>query len=284
MRRVLVSVKSILRKGVLVLIMGLVGTNGAFAGWMSWASGIASAAAAALAKAAVKTGSGAVAGAALAAGVAQISLWVGDYIIAKYPKIPIPTKPPAAGTPQPAADTSGSGVTGSYQHLPLLGGITDPIITATNDSVDSLNRLTSDFKAGVTADQLIRDYGMLSGSLEHVADEFDYLGISLSISQADIDSFQAGLATSGLPSFEVDFLQNAGLSASDINGLANYFSSTPLNLAVPTVSVSEVLHGAAATAAVPEPSTLALVGVGIAGILGYGRRRRKLPWNVAATE
>jgi hypothetical protein len=71
---------------------------------------------------------------------------------------------------------------------------------------------------------------------------------------------------SGLPATLVDALETVGLNASEIQGLSSYVSSTPLDLAVPSVSGSELLGEAAALqVVVPEPSNLVnVVGAGIA--------------------
>ena len=66
-----------------------------------------------------------------------------------------------------------------------------------------------------------------------------------------------------------DFNGDGKINAADANLLQQYYSrSVNINPAVPTFSPSE-----ASAAAVPEPSTLGIVGIGLSG-LGLRRRRR----------
>jgi hypothetical protein len=51
------------------------------------------------------------------------------------------------------------------------------------------------------------------------------------ISQTEMNSFLSTVATTGLPSFESDYLLSAGWSSSDVAQMASYLGSLELNLA-----------------------------------------------------
>jgi hypothetical protein len=91
-----------------------------------------------------------------------------------------------------------------------------------------------------------QDLQVMASSVAAAADAYDRLNVSLELSQADIDSFQKQTQGSGLPRIEQAFWQNAGLSPAEVEDVARFLGTEDLRMPAPAVSMSDVLHTAAA--------------------------------------
>jgi hypothetical protein len=92
-----------------------------------------------------------------------------------------------------------------------------------------------------------QDLRVMASSLAAAADAFDRLGLPFEVSQADIDNFQKETRTSGLPRIEKAFWQDAGLSPAEVEDVARFLGTEDLRMPAPSVSMSDVLHTAAAS-------------------------------------
>jgi len=133
----------------------------------------------------------------------------------------------------------------TYQPFPLPGDETDDFIIATNLMIERCNALKEHVAADAPLRQLQLDARDLSQAIRNVGVEYDKLGLDISITQEGLDSILADIEINGLPQTEIDFLQDAGWSLDDINAMQQYTTATSVNLAVPSVSVSEVFEAAA---------------------------------------
>jgi len=135
----------------------------------------------------------------------------------------------------------------NFQRLPLQGDETDGLVMAANDLIDSANALLADARNGATVEEIDFDLMIVSMAMSRVADEFDLLEFDdLQFTQADFDAIRQGFAENGLPQFEVEYLRDAGLSDALIDAFGEYMGQTQLTLSGPSVSISELLHEAAA--------------------------------------
>ena len=101
---------------------------------------------------------------------------------------------------------------------------------------------------------------------------------NIPLSQADISAFINELSVNGFPSIEVSVLQEMGFSAGQITdildqALAADISNTPNSLFAVLSQAADVHFDIAATTAVPELSTWAMMLLGFAG-LGFAGFRR----------
>ena len=85
----------------------------------------------------------------------------------------------------------------------------------------------------------------MSIDLENAANAYDAIGVNQSISQADIDSFQAACAAGTPPSRENDYLLSCGLNQAQLQALNLRLSTDPMTLSGSSLSVSTMLHRAA---------------------------------------
>lgn len=244
-----------------ILIVGTVCLTPSYghAKWWSWFGGLLTTAA----KAAALLGQ------PTAAGV----LYVGEIIaVVLDPILPDPVKPPGAVDPEPPSypPTDPTVPSQANPPLPLPGGAGDEVAAAGNDLIGAANTLVADTRAGASAATLAEDRRRVGLAFAGIADSLVATGVAFSITQADIAATQAEIAVSGLPSFEADYLRSAGASAANISALGSYTATIPLNLAVPSITVDELLRQTATAFAVPEPASFALVA---AGLLGAGALR-----------
>jgi len=78
-----------------------------------------------------------------------------------------------------------------FQHLPLQGDNTDPLVNAANDMIDVCNAMLADARNGADVAQIDFDLFMLSLAVDRVADEFQALGFEdLQFTQADLDGIR----------------------------------------------------------------------------------------------
>ena len=197
-----------------------------------------------------------------------------DFGLTLFGSPPPPSQPSIAALPEPTEPPSlMSFLSATYQPFSLPGDETDALIVATNNLIAAMNNLTDDYNSGIT-EEVYRDHAIAIGeAIDDITDEIDALGFSVTLSQADYDAILSEIASSGLPDFEVAFLQDAGWSAADIQELGEFVGGVEFNLAVPTVSSSTMLR-AAADAKIPEPATLALLSVGLAALCMIRKRRQ----------
>ena len=110
----------------------------------------------------------------------------------------------------------------------------------------------------------------MRSSKKNIANTFDNLGFSLTLSQSDYDNYIEEIATSGLPTFEVEFLNDAGWTSSDIQSFGDFIGNVDFNLAVSSVSANQVFD-TCCYQPIPEPATMMLLGLGGFALI---RRRR----------
>jgi hypothetical protein len=254
------------------LILFLMSGRVASAGWLSWDAGFLSGVATASALAPEPIISK---GLAITAGAAQLIGLGVDALSAA----PSNNQPALAALPQPGSDSAQSAAfLGSvFQTVALTGTSQDAAIQAGNIVISDFNTLITDIKGGASASQRLSDVTAMGVAMNGMANQINNLNLPLSINQAGMNSFLASVASSGLPSFESNYLLSAGWSQSEINGIASYLSSQPFDLANPagSITLSQTLEGMASNA-VPEPGTWFLLATGCAGLLGYRWRCRKV--------
>jgi hypothetical protein len=264
-------------KALAAVGMSLLLANGASAGWLTWTGvGIT---VGGIVAAATPTGIGQLVGAV--AGAVQVIVVGTDAVKTAIGSSETP-QPPIAANPQPPAYVAGltAFTQAIYQPIPLPGNAGDALAASTNIYISSANVLMTNFTNGASSLQLNADLAVMADNLNQVNDQYNLLGFVVTISQSDIINAQAQIATSGLPSSEVTFLQNAGFSASDILGFSNFVASTPTNLAVPTTTLGDLFQAASTATAVPEidpaagGSALSLVA-GVLAMIEQRRRRAK---------
>jgi hypothetical protein len=191
-------------------------------------------------------------------------------------------QPFIAAPPEPPAYLAGASAltNATYQPLPIPGNAADPLVIATNAAIADFNTLILHYRTGAPSSQIVNDLASLSGKLETVASQFDALTCTMSEDQATINSRLSNIGSSGLPAAEVTFLQNAGLTPTQIQGLAQYTANHPLNLAVGSVTASQLLHiipTEVAPSNVPAASGRVVTSLGVlllmAGATAVARRR-----------
>lgn len=241
-----------------------------YAGWLSWLGAVLTVAAVA---AVVVSPNAAGAAAAVVLGIGQVFAIVVDQIVIPMIPPPPPAKPPAAMLPKPplymSSDDSYEDAT--YPSLALQGNAGDPVRIAGNSMISAMNTLLADVRAGASPPTLAQDTTRLGTTFNTIAASLSTSGVAFSITQGDIDSVQADIATSGLPEFEISYLQSAGVSAANIGSLGTYVADTPINLAVPSLTVNDLLHQTAGSLGVPEPDSILLLSI---GVIGLGTLRR----------
>lgn len=244
----------------------------ASAAWYSFWAGVATRVGAGVA---AVPGAGMVAGAVL--GGVQIIAIVVD-VGRALSMAPPPPQPFIAEPPEPPTFLAGTSaiLNSNFQPLPIPGNEFDALVIATNAALTDTNLLIAHLNAGPSLEQFNADRLLLGNAIAGIADQYDALGISLTLSEAEIDAIGAQFAISGLPNFEIEFLQNAGWSAGDIQAFTEYNANMEINFSIPTISGGQALHGTADTilASVPEPSTYLLFGTGLVGLFGLAVWRR----------
>ena len=115
-----------------------------------------------------------------------------------------------------------------------------------------------------------------------LADAFTAVGVEIGAvdplfvaDQTALNNAIQTIATSGLPSVEVQFLQAAGWSSPDIQAMGDYVGGLTLDLAVSNISLVDGCNCSHDTlSSVPEPSTLGLLAGALIAI-GVVLRSRK---------
>jgi hypothetical protein len=79
-------------------------------------------------------------------------------------------------------------------------------------------------------------------ALEDAADAYDATGLAYSLTQANIDAFQANCADGTCPAREDSALTAAGLTPAEKEAVSQYLAGANLHLAQPSVSASTLLH------------------------------------------
>jgi hypothetical protein len=157
---------------------------------------------------------------------------------------------------------------------PLQGDVADPVRTANNGVIGVYDTLLADARSNAPQETLLSDQQRTSSALNGLADAVGALGVTASLSQAEINSFQSGVLASGLPASETEFLLQSGVSPANVGAITNFTATVPINLSVSSISVDELLRTAAQSISVPEPPTFLLLSVGIGGMLLLARRPR----------
>jgi hypothetical protein len=278
---------------VLVVLSMLVIAHPAQAGWLTWVGVgllVAAVAIVAVGVATIPVGGLVVAGVLVAttsqlavaaavtevAAVACISIDVARGDFANAPPVNRPALARAPETPAPPADLANN----QFSPLPSSGNQTDAMVTAANGVIDAANILIDD--AHNHPGQFAQDFPAFPNAFTPLSNATAALFHNqessvpgLTFSQATINSTLGDIASSGLPPVLASALVNQGFP--DVQGLSNFVGGTQVNLAVPSVTTSQ-LEGSAANltfVSTPEPSTLVLSGIGAIGLIGYGWRRRR---------
>ena len=132
-----------------------------------------------------------------------------------------------------------------FPSIELPGDENDSLIMAANDMFACCNTLINGIATGAPSHQVKRQAWMLSAAIRNVKYEYDKLGYDFAITQGELDSILADIAINGLPQAEIDLLTQAGWSPVDIQAMQAYVTSNDLNLAVPSVTMSELLEAGA---------------------------------------
>ena len=82
----------------------------------------------------------------------------------------------------------------------------------------------------------------ISIALENAANAYDATGLNQAITQTDINNFEAACASGTGPAIENDYLTSCGLTPAQLQALTLHFSTEPVNLSGPSLSVSTMLH------------------------------------------
>jgi hypothetical protein len=157
------------------------------------------------------------------------------------------------------------------------------LVQDANNVIAAANQANTDALNG-NQGQAVPDFNNLVAALKPTAADFDAavsgLGLNesdLSLNQSSIDSIQSEIAQSGFPSAFQETLGSVGLTPTEIQNLGNYMSSTPVNLAVPSVTPDQVFGAAGSLSlATPEPMTLisATIGILLCAMCAWLQRRR----------
>jgi hypothetical protein len=227
---------------VLSVVLALVLTaQPVLAGWLSWASAgctLVGVGAAVFGG----PGTGQVVGGAL--GIVQLVGLATDIVITVFDRPRGNRARAAAGNAHAAFLPQGIAfLDAEFQHLPLQGDNTDPLVNAANDMIDVCNAMLADARNGADVAQIDFDLFMLSLAVDRVADEFQALGFEdLQFTQADLDGIRQAIGENGLPQFEVQMLQDAGMSENFISALQDYMAQTDLSISTASISISEFLR------------------------------------------
>jgi len=255
---------------MLSMMLSLLPAENVSAGWLSWDAGFLTgvAAANALAPEPFITK-----GLATAAAIAEVAGLATDALSAA----PQNNMPALAALPQPAADTAQASVflAHVYPAIPLSGTPQDAAIMAGNVVITDFNTVVADINNGASRAQLLADVATMGFAMENMANQINLIA-TIPITQVGMNSFLSSVASSGLPSFESDYLLSAGWSQSDVNAMASYLTSQSFNLASSpgSITLGQALDGLASNM-IPEPSAWLLFATGCAGMLGIrGRWRR----------
>ena len=263
-----------LKKTVVVLIMlCTIPASSVFASWITWA-GVATTGVG-IGAALTPTGVGQIVGAG--AGVVQVGCIITDVALTLFNSPPPPIQPIFAAFPEPSELSPLQSIfNANYQPLSLSGSNTaeNDFIEAINNYIVLLNLLTNNIaSAAPEEDEVVDTLNQMRSSKKNIANTFDNLGFSLTLSQSDYDNYIEEIATSGLPTFEVEFLNDAGWTSSDIQSCGDFIGNVDFNLAVSSVSANQVFD-TCCYQPIPEPATMLLFGFGILGFAGVSRRKK----------
>ncbi len=161
--------------------------------------------------------------------------------------------------PNPAI-YSGTGATAllqaTYQHFPLQGDPSDPLVTATNDGVDKLNQLLAHYRLGVSMNVINNDLTALADAFDAAIEVYQEQinGNDDSLSPTDFNTGTQSVKQAGLPETEYQFMKNAGISDQTISNYASYIG-VQINLNVASTTLTNLMKQTSSTLRSGIPTT-----------------------------
>jgi hypothetical protein len=180
---------------------------------------------------------------------------------------------PSAGANPTCSAPSVQGA--SYQPYTVPAGQYGPLYTALNAIIADLNTMDTDINNGAPASQIESDMHTIGGAIDSMATIYDGLAAPVTVTQAQLNAALADIASSGLPSDELTFLQDAGWSTTAISEFQAYVGHMTINLADPSVTISEDIHAIGQEfdqAEIPEPGSLLILATAACACLAVRRK------------
>jgi hypothetical protein len=180
-------------------------------------------------------------------------------------------------TSGPAPTCSATMLSTTYPTYSLPGNSLDPLYTAVNTAIGALNSLDADVKSRASRSTLVSAGRALANDTLAIAAQASLLLPAANFTASQLNAAAVQIGTSGLPPGETSFLTSGGWTSADLSSLQAYDASLVVNFNVPSISVQTIIRtlGQEELASIPEPATIALLGVGLLSLFGVAPRRRR---------